>query len=600
MLRSFLTIVLLLAASLTATAQQWQPAPELDTPRIGAAAVALDGMIYVMGGQDHLGHALATTVRYDPAAGTWEQRAEMQHPRAYAAAVVHQGRVFVIGGRDDEGKVLDDVEFYDPANDTWQTFDRIQEERQGLAAVLRNGSILVAGGSNENDELLDTVEFYDEQDGGWIDLDDDDDDGDDDDDELVEVELRGEIQALGTNSITVNDTTFVVDETTAILDHDDQPIAFGDLAVGMLVEVEGTIDDGSFHATRIKVEEEDDDDDDDDDGGNDDIQRSGPIDALGASSITVSGFTFTVTGETEIEDADGEDATFDDLSVGQIVQARGTYDDDDVLIATRIRILPGGPPSPSAAPYGITASTFLGTPRASFGAVTVAQRVIFLGGFGRVGPLKLVQEFHADDTLTELPELPAPRGGLAAVALGDSIIAVGGRDHAERVRAEALLLNLSEREGEWAFLPRMSAAREGAAAVALDGTIYVIGGRDAAERVLSSVETLTLRDTNSDADDVPAAHAIALDQNYPNPFSDGTTISFTVPTSSPGAPVHLSIYDLQGRRVTTLQDGPLSPGPHRLFWDGRTAAGLPVRSGVYFYRLQHDGRTLHKMMTVVR
>jgi hypothetical protein len=69
----------------------------------------------------------------------------------------------------------------------------------------------------------------------------------------------------------------------------------------------------------------------------------------------------------------------------------------------------------------------------------------------------------------------------------------------------------------------------------------------------------------------------ALHQNYPNPFNSLTRISFTVPSNGFAS---LEVFDLLGRKVTTIVCEELDPGDHTRYWN---AAGLP--SGVYFYRL---------------
>jgi len=65
---------------------------------------------------------------------------------------------------------------------------------------------------------------------------------------------------------------------------------------------------------------------------------------------------------------------------------------------------------------------------------------------------------------------------------------------------------------------------------------------------------------------------------YPNPFNPTTTIGFDVPRD---ARVELTIFDVQGRIVTTLLDGTLSAGTHSREWTCSTCAG-----GVYFARLR--------------
>jgi hypothetical protein len=69
-----------------------------------------------------------------------------------------------------------------------------------------------------------------------------------------------------------------------------------------------------------------------------------------------------------------------------------------------------------------------------------------------------------------------------------------------------------------------------------------------------------------------------LEQNHPNPFNPGTRIGFTLPETGP---VLLTVYDLSGRRVATLVNGPRSAGTHQVTFD---ATGLAA--GVYLYTLQ--------------
>ena len=89
---------------------------------------------------------------------------------------------------------------------------------------------------------------------------------------------------------------------------------------------------------------------------------------------------------------------------------------------------------------------------------------------------------------------------------------------------------------------------------------------------------------------------IRLKQNYPNPFNPGTTIEFTLPTAQF---VELSVYNVQGQKIVTLMHNSLPAGNHRLIWNGRNAAGQPVPSGVYFYRLQgKNGYKIRKMIVI--
>ena len=75
-----------------------------------------------------------------------------------------------------------------------------------------------------------------------------------------------------------------------------------------------------------------------------------------------------------------------------------------------------------------------------------------------------------------------------------------------------------------------------------------------------------------------AALSYTLDGNYPNPFNPSTEIRFTLPQAQR---VTLVVYDLLGRVVARLLDGPLEAGQQRVRFN---ASGLA--SGMYLYRLQ--------------
>jgi hypothetical protein len=76
----------------------------------------------------------------------------------------------------------------------------------------------------------------------------------------------------------------------------------------------------------------------------------------------------------------------------------------------------------------------------------------------------------------------------------------------------------------------------------------------------------------------PVARKCELAQNYPNPFNPQTTIQFYLEKR---AHVALKIYDALGQHITTLIDGEVERGNHRLIWNGSSNP-----AGVYFARLQ--------------
>jgi hypothetical protein len=90
---------------------------------------------------------------------------------------------------------------------------------------------------------------------------------------------------------------------------------------------------------------------------------------------------------------------------------------------------------------------------------------------------------------------------------------------------------------------------------------------------------------------------LVLGPVVPNPFNPAAMISFVLP--GPGHTA-LAIYDVEGRLVRTLVDGPLPEGRNEIRWDGTDDRGDRVSSGVYFCRLTFGKRSLTQKMIVLK
>lgn len=79
----------------------------------------------------------------------------------------------------------------------------------------------------------------------------------------------------------------------------------------------------------------------------------------------------------------------------------------------------------------------------------------------------------------------------------------------------------------------------------------------------------------------------------PNPSRSATRLAFATPAAGH---VRVAIYDMQGREVRSLVNGPLGAGAHSLTWDGRDTASRPVPGGMYFARVETgDGAQTRKI-----
>ena len=91
--------------------------------------------------------------------------------------------------------------------------------------------------------------------------------------------------------------------------------------------------------------------------------------------------------------------------------------------------------------------------------------------------------------------------------------------------------------------------------------------------------------------------ALAFVAPRPNPLVAGCTVGFDLPRP---AEAELAVFDLGGRRITTLASGSQEAGRHRLRWTATDAGGAPVRAGVYLVRFQTPGLERTARIVVLR
>ncbi|MBU1983913.1 T9SS type A sorting domain-containing protein, partial [bacterium] len=79
---------------------------------------------------------------------------------------------------------------------------------------------------------------------------------------------------------------------------------------------------------------------------------------------------------------------------------------------------------------------------------------------------------------------------------------------------------------------------------------------------------------------------------YPNPFNPSTTVRFGMPSA---AEVRIEVFDVLGRRVTTLAEETFRPGWHDVIWDCRSCP-----TGMYVLRLQTGEKVLLGKMLLMK
>ncbi len=91
--------------------------------------------------------------------------------------------------------------------------------------------------------------------------------------------------------------------------------------------------------------------------------------------------------------------------------------------------------------------------------------------------------------------------------------------------------------------------------------------------------------------------SIILNQNFPNPFNPETKIQYSVPSSGH---VKLTIFNMIGEVVKTIEDQYRMPGKYTAVWNGKDGKGIRVASGTYYYRLDHGNTSGTKKMVLVK
>jgi len=94
----------------------------------------------------------------------------------------------------------------------------------------------------------------------------------------------------------------------------------------------------------------------------------------------------------------------------------------------------------------------------------------------------------------------------------------------------------------------------------------------------------------------PELSSISI-SNHPNPFTPSTTINYSIPKEGN---VIINIYNIKGQIVKTLVSESMKSGIHSIVWNGDDQNGKKVSAGLYFTRMQANGKTLTNKMLMLK
>lgn len=138
-------------------ANSWSTLTSMPAARWGASAAVLDGVIYVVGGWDGSAHT-DTLFAYSIDDDSWETLTARPIVLSWSTAEAVSGKIYVLGGEDGSGQ-QGVVYIYDPEEDSWSTGSTMPTPVAGHGSAVVGTSIYVVGGY-DGTNVVDAVQRY--------------------------------------------------------------------------------------------------------------------------------------------------------------------------------------------------------------------------------------------------------------------------------------------------------------------------------------------------------------------------------------------------------------------------------------------------------
>lgn len=427
----------------------WVELPPMLSPHVAGGAVVVGDQIVVSGGQAD-GQLVPTTEVFDGTA--WHKVTDLPTPREHLGMATDGTYAYVVGGRDlSSDKNSSALERYDPKTDSWAALAPLPAPRGGVGATVADGRLIVAGG--EEPTTVDAnVYAFDIASNTWSEL---------------------PAMPTGRHGLAVA----AVDKTVYAIGGAAQPSHTASTGVGEALQVPPR----RLQAAPVWR-----------------TLKDAPIARQFAGS-TVAGGKFWIAGGLTRDAATsavyGYDPVIDtwtrgpDLPLALHHGAAVAYHDEIVVIGGWAPANGNLSGLVSGKVFALRGGTWvelapLNHPRVAEAAAVVGDHIVVVGG--QDGRLVGTTEVFDGTRWTDAAPIPTPREHLSATTDGTYVYAVGGRNLSSD-KNSAAFERFDPATGAWQTMPDMPSPRGGVAATCVDGRIVAAGGEEPT-RVLNTVD----------------------------------------------------------------------------------------------------------------
>jgi N-acetylneuraminic acid mutarotase len=150
--------------------RKWRDLASMPKGASHLGIAALNGKIYAAGGFTANVHKnpLNQFLEYDIASNSWRELPPLSSPLGSVGLAAVDGKIHVIGGRGPDGKTVPTHQVYDPKTNQWTTAARLPVARDHLGILVVNGAIHVFGGRlNATVDNVGLHDVYDAKSDSW-------------------------------------------------------------------------------------------------------------------------------------------------------------------------------------------------------------------------------------------------------------------------------------------------------------------------------------------------------------------------------------------------------------------------------------------------